>query len=208
MIRTIALMTLLPCSLLAQTEAWLSVGRTGPSSSFYAIDKSTFLAFSWARGITIAGGMSFALTPSISISPEFNYGYFRWDNFNYRGAWIPEYSLRSSTGEDSHIYRVLVNARLSVRSSNPLRIFVLTGVGYTIEKIGKIQAIVDDMNGPSFLWEVQYKGESFLTHSLGTGLRFDVIDPIAIDFSAKYFTEYTKRFHTSVNAGLIYTFNR
>ena len=208
MIRSFFTIILFPCFLFAQTEIWVSVGRTGPSSSFYSIDKSAFLDLYWAKGVSVAGGLHFALTNSLWLSPEINYAYFRWDNFNFYGVMIPEQTIRSASGNNSNIYRFMLNARLYARSSSFIRFYILTGIGYTIEKIGKIQALVEDMNGPSFIWDIQYRGRSYPTHSLGLGFRLEVIDPMSIDVTARYFTDYSKRFHTSVNLGLIYSFSR
>ena len=207
MVRSIFVIALFPCFVLAQTEAWMSVGQTGPGS-FYSYDQSAFLDLYWAKGISIASGLHFGITKSIWLSPEIDYAYYRWDNFNFHGVMIPEQTIRSASGENSNIYRVMINARFYARSSSFIRFYVLTGLGYTIEKIGKIRALIEDMNGPSFIWEVQYRGRSYLTHTLGAGFRLDVIEPVSVDFTAKYFTDYSKRFHTSINIGLIYSFNR
>ena len=198
----IILLVFFSASLSAQTEAWIHVGLGSPAADF-PYDKSQFLNLYWKNGLNFGAGVQVAATRRLWIAPSIEYTYYRWDNFNFRGPMIPELSIRSANGHNSHLYRFLIEVRYYAQTASILQLFVTTGAGYTIEKIGAIQATVDDMNNGAFTWNVQYPGRSYFTHNLGIGLRLNVIAPLAVDLTAKYFSDYSQRFHTSINAGLL-----
>jgi hypothetical protein len=206
--RLIFAFILFSSSMMAQINVVVHTGLDIISPSLAKSYQSTFLDNYWSNGINASFAVEYGLTRNIWIAPYFDYTYFRWDNYNYSGPMIPEEHIRSAQGENSHIYRLMLEARFLASREFIIinaELYFTTGLGYTIEKIGRIQTIIDDMNGPSFVQESGLPNRSYWIHSVGVGTRANIVGPISLDITAKYFTDYSERFYASYNIGIAYS---
>jgi hypothetical protein len=196
---------------IAQMNIAAHLGLSGPVPGLAKSSQSSFLDRYWSEGIDVSLDGEYRLSDKVWVACCAQYTYYRWDNFKYSGAWIPEWRIRSSSGQDSKIYRAALEMRLLASRKFLVfdaNLYLITGVGYAIENIGRIRAIIDDMNGPGFILDVGYPNRSYWNHSLGIGVRANIFGSIAMDLTAKYFTDYSERFYTAYTGGIAYAIGR
>lgn len=187
------------------------VARTGfdvPVDKIFD-DNGFPLARYWSTGIGASLSAEYAITPRCWIVPSFQYAHYRWDNYNYGGPMIPEDYVVSASGDNSEVYRFLVEGRfLASRQFIAFhsQLYFTTGLAYTIENIGVIHTVTGNtFDHLVFLQTINYPNRDYWSHTVGIGIRTDIAGPIAFDLSAKYLTDYTRTFYTCYAIGVAYS---
>ena len=188
-----------------QTDIVLSGGLNFPSMNFEHDSPPWPLAQFWDPGYSIAASVETHLSRAIAFVPSFEYARYPWRDMTTPG-WAPTYLQPMGAGEPSRLYRMSVAARLYVFSTERLGVFLSTGAGYVIEKLGPYRlapwndvAFVGDLSGI-----VQYPDRYYWVHAVSGGAHFLISGDVGLDIAGEYFSNYTDRFHTSLILGVFY----
>ena len=184
----------------SQTSISLYVG-VNPHSNLLRSDN---LDSYWKPGVTFGVSGEMFLSNAVSISPSFEYGSYQFDSY---WAWVsfPEIRLISSSGSVSTMWRTFAEVRFFTEKGGMSRFYLLTGVGFIVEHIGTINATYSALNGPDYIEVIHPESRDFFVHTLGAGVRWNIVSQIAIDLKAQYFTNYNDRMYTTVRMGVLYT---
>ncbi len=197
--------------MIAQINLVAHTGLSVPFSSLVNSIQPAFLDSYWSNGINTSFDFEYCITKNIWLAPCIEREFYRWNNFNYYGPLPTEDYIGSAQGENSNVYRAMLEAKILASHkfiTFNAELYFTIGLGYTIEKIGRIKAnIIDFINGPSYghIWNISYPNRSYWNNSLGVGTRTIIFGPIALDINAKYFTDYAERFYVSYNVGIAYS---
>lgn len=208
--KIVDLTVILTIPVFSQPSFVIHSGLNSPLA-YVAVGKYDFLADHWKNGINIDIGFEIPVFRLIALAPSFEYTYYAFEMYNpgiqyvenQVGLW-PSRNPKDSRGSGSHTYKLLLEAKAFTEPSRIVAPYVSTGIGYAIEDIGAIEASWEDLNGGQYVTNIQYEGKSFLIHSFGFGLRSFLAAGVSMDFAARYFTNYTDRFSTSLNLGFAY----
>ena len=200
---TLLILFLLPGSLLAQTFITIQGGsnfRSGPFSLEPNIDFTNL----WKSSTTAIGAVDFILKRPFAIS-----GSFEYDNYPFEGKpiWlvtIPEYQLKSYSGSTSRIYRFTIEGKLRPPTVGHLSLYLVSGVSYIIEHIGELSYIEGEPNGPDYHYSYPNQSSDYWAHTLGFGFQYSFSEQLGVDFTAKYFSNYSTHFHKLAALGLFY----
>ena len=158
----------------------------------------------WRAGPVISAFVDVHVTESMAISPSIEFGQHPFNQYVFHGAMIPEIRIIDSRGFDSRIYRIAIEGKLLSSTPQFFRLQLVSGLTYIYEDLGDIFVTYQDMNFPG---EVERKrpnnSKSFFAHSLGIGVRSLISESIGLGFTAKYVSNYSDRFQTTLTAGVL-----
>ena len=195
-------------SLYAQTSVTLQ--RTASyQNGIFSILNSNPEPASWKNGIGFAAQIDIPISKSLFLSPLIEFDHYQFERYIYdEVVWIFEHRPLSGRGEDSRIYRFGLEAKL-VSSAHPLVTpYVVSGITYVNEHLGDFYLTYSDVYAsvaPKF--KVQNISKSYWAHSLGVGVKSILFENFGFDFAARYYANYSDRFHISLGLGLIYQFD-
>jgi hypothetical protein len=200
--RIIIFLIIFSSSAFTQTKAILSTGLNFPTY-IWPIHGTSSLARFWNVGIN--GGFAFEINiiGHLAISPSFEYNHYSFNSYYDDTIFLLGYSLKSSSGDASHVSRILMEMKLFDKVEGKFKIYFLTGGGYVIEKIGLIRVTWSQHPSSEDKSEIQFPSKNYWIHSAGFGFRLNVVSSADIDCGLKYFSNYSDMFHFSINIGAV-----
>jgi len=190
----------------SQTDVMLLGGMNFPSGTFSHSAPAWPLPAFWNPGFSVGASLETHLSRIVSVVPSFEYAHYPW-RLETAVEWDPViYNAPYGPGTPSRMYRFNLDARLYVFSKERFGIFLSTGAGYVIEKIGSYDLSPWYVALSSVLIDrhVQYPLAYYWAHEMGVGAHFFLSGNVGLDFTAKYLSNYTDRFHTSLSLGVFY----
>jgi len=188
-----------------QTDIVLSGGLNFPSMNFEHDSPPWPLALDWNTGYSIGVSVETHLSRVISLVPSLEYAHYPWKD-DWTPGWGPAYLSPVETGEPSRLYHMTLDARLYLFGGTSDGVFLSTGAGYVIEKLGRSSyspaqhiEFVMDQSGM-----YRYPDRYYWIHTMGLGMHVLLSGNVGMEFTGEYFSNYTDRFHTSVHLGLSY----
>jgi hypothetical protein len=155
-----------------------------------------------------ATGLSSELyvSPTIAICPSIEFANYAYDEkTSYIVTTIPERRVKSTSADNSHLWRFLVEISQLTNPEKTIRLHLSTGVGYVLERPGLITATFEDMNGPSFTETFKHDARKYFVHALTLGAQWALLPALALDLRAQLLSNYSDRMSTIVALGVVYT---
>ena len=187
-------------SLLSQSAITIYSGVNYPSRSFSVDDESEYLNDHWMIGLNLGVSAEYLLTNWFSISPVVEYNHYQFNTYDKSEVVLTD-NIKSSSGENSHIARFMMEAKLIDSAHDTADVYVSIGGGYIIEKTGSINATVVGYSGSTETQTLRFGGKNYWANSVGLGYRYFLTRRNAVDFCIKYYSNYKDRFHVSMNLG-------
>jgi len=218
MSRSLSIPASLACALLCgslsaqcQTDVVLSGGMNFPSLTFDYSRPAWPLAEFWVPGFSVGASVETHLSRVITFVSSVEYASYSWKDVTIPSWNPPPWSSiafypQPGPGAASRMYRFFADVRLYVFSKERIGIFISTGGGYVIEKLGSFDTLpwVSIMDLAYGSTHIEYPVAYYWAHDMGVGTHFFVSGDVGLDFVAKYFSNYTDRFHTSLSLGVFY----
>ncbi|MBU0558969.1 MAG: outer membrane beta-barrel protein [Bacteroidetes bacterium] len=159
----------------------------------------------WNSGITFGINCDYSLSEKLIISALFQYSQYNFDKYADSGFRIPEIIFVSANGEDSKLLRTSVEVKYFPFPQNRFKFFILSGLGVVIEDIGTIKTqFLNMIQGSNVTYTRDSEVKNKFVHSLGLGVRADIVSNLFIDVSGLYYSNYSERFQTFFGASLGY----
>lgn len=189
----------------AQLSIGFSTGIDLKEISFYnhrAIDGNNAY---WNKGFSFGGNIDYSISEKITISALFHYSHYNFDKYVNSGISIPEIRFLYAEGENSKLWRTSIEAKYFPFSQSRFNFFIFSGLGIVVEDLGTVKTHYSNMmiNGnQTYITFSEIK--DYFVHSLGFGVRSDIISNLFIDLSGSYYSNYNERFQTFLGIGLSY----
>jgi hypothetical protein len=185
---------------LSQTRITVYTGANFPSIEFPPprTDFSPVLRNNWYPGINFAVGVQFPILDWLEISPQFEYSQYFFEHPHIETDARYPVSL-SVSGQASHAFRFMIEARLYDRSSSAGSPYFSTGLAYALEKLGTITQTWLDFQD---VVTIRLPGRHFFAHTLGGGGLIRLSDTLFLDLSLKAYTNYDDPWDLSTNLGI------
>lgn len=159
----------------------------------------------WNGGITFGINCDYSISEKLFISALFQYSHYKFDKYTDSGFRIPEITFISANGEDSKLLRTSVELKYFPFPQNRIKFFALTGLGVVVEDLGTVKTqFLDMIQGTNNIYTTNSEVENTFVHSLGMGIRVDIISNLFVDVSGLYYSNYSDRFQTFFGASLGY----
>lgn len=201
----IVLLILLFNNSFAQLSVSVSAGFDPKEISLYDQTATDGNNAYWNSGITFGINCDYSLSEKLFISALFQYSHYKFDKYEDSGFRIPEIMFISANGEDSKLLRTSVELKYFPFPQNRIKFFALTGLGVVVEDLGTIKTeFLDMIQGSNNTYTRNSEVENTLVHSLGLGIRVDIISNLFVDVSGLYYSNYSDRFQTFFGASLGY----
>lgn len=189
----------------AQLSVSVSAGFDPKEISLYDQTASDGDNAYWNNGITFGINCDYSLSEKFFISALFQYSHYNFDKYANTGIGIPEISFISAIGEDSKLWRTSVEVKYFPFPLNRFKFFVLSGLGVVIEDLGKIKTQFTDINQEGNITHtINSEIKNYFVHSLGLGVRADIVSNLFVDVSGLYYSNYSERFQTFFGASIGY----
>jgi len=189
----------------AQLSVSVSAGFDPKEISLYDQAASNGDNAYWNHGITFGINCDYSLSKKFFISALFQYSHYNFDKYANTGISIPEISFISASGEDSKLWRTSVEVKFFPFPLNRFKFFVLSGLGVVIEDLGKVKTQFKDINREGNITYTINSGiKNYFVHSLGLGVRADMVSNLFVDVSGLYYSNYSERFQTFFGASIGY----
>jgi hypothetical protein len=191
------------CVLSAQTIITIQGGsnfRTGP----FSVENNILTTDSWKSSTTALGALDVIIKRPFAISASLEYDYYPFSGYPASDITIPEYTLKSSSGEATRIFRASIEGKLRPPSVGRFSLYFVSGVSYNIEHIGELSYIEGTLEGPNNQLVYPSQSNYYWAHTFGLGFQYSFSEHYGIDFTAKYYSNYTTRFHKLAALGLFY----
>jgi hypothetical protein len=168
---------------------------------FIPNETSTFLENYWHRGINFGVEAEIKISKNVLLCPTYELSYFKFDTYFFEGS-VPELYLISYQVENSFIHRFLINLKFISSGYPVINPYFMTGIGYVYEDIGQVETKEGYM-GYDEMEDVKiFDGKNCFVHSAGIGIRITISDPWFFQIESRYYSNYSDRFHYSINMGL------
>ena len=189
----------------AQLSVSISAGFDPKEISLYdrtAIDGDNAY---WNNGITFGINYDYSLSEKLFISALFQYSQYNFDRFSDTGIRIPEIRFISVEGENLKLWRTSIDAKYFPFPEKRFKFFVLSGIGLVFENFGTIKTTYFDMSqNEYFINKITSVKYTRFVHSLGLGVRTNIISNLFVDISGSYYSDYSERFQTFLGLNLGY----
>ena len=76
------------------------------------------------------------------------------------------------------------------------------GIGYVYEDIGQIEIREGYMGLGEREYVKIFDDKNYLAHSVGVGLKISILNPWMLKAESRYYSNYSDRFHYSINIGI------
>ena len=176
-------------------------------SKQHAVNEPNPHPSTWHNGMSVGLHLDHHVWNALSFSASVEYNFYRFNNYVFRGATIPEIRPVGSKGEDSHILRFALEGKLTTLGPEILRVQLVTGAVLINENLGDVSVTFEDMNSGTFVVQYFTKSKSYLAHSAGLGIQSFFSKRFGIEFLARYYSDYSERFDSSIIAGFVYRLN-
>jgi len=101
--------------------------------------------------------------------------------------------------------RTSIEAKYFPFPQNRFKFFILSGFGVVVEDLGTIKTqYLNMMQGSNVTYIRDSQVKNTFVHSLGLGVRADILSNLFLDFSGLYYSNYSERFQTFFGASLGY----
>ena len=165
-------------------------------------------ATTWNKGVSLGLFADWNLAKSLALSSTLEYNFFAFQGYVFRGASVPEISIVSSRGDNSHVYRFAIEAKLLSSTPAMFRLQFVSGIAYVMEDFGDVYTTFDDMNSPGTREREQpNNSRSYFAHSAGVGFRSNPFESVGLTVLARYHSNYRDRFQSAISAGLVFQLN-
>lgn len=201
---------LLPALLTAQIKYPIS-GGTVFSSAYSTSGMESPLAHYWSNGATVTVGLEKRILPAVDFRATLGYAYLPYKSYGEQrppreamsvGLADPAaYTLVAADGDASSVVRLMIEGVYSEPLSGPLELLLSTGVGATMGAIGNIRATWMSNSGMTTRYTLRFSESVYLVHSAGLGLRYSLVEGIAVETAIKYYSNYTDRMQYSFMVG-------
>ncbi|GIK23531.1 MAG: hypothetical protein BroJett005_29450 [Ignavibacteriota bacterium] len=189
----------------AQISISLSAGFDPKEISLYDHTATDGDNAYWKSGITFGINCDYSLSEKLFISALFQYSHYKFDKYADSGFRIPEIIFISANAENSNLLRTSVELKYFPFPQNRIKFFALTGMGIVVEDLGTVKTqFLDMMQGTNNTYTRDFELENTFVHSLGLGIRADIISNLFVDVSGLYYSNYSDRFQTFFGASLGY----
>jgi len=189
----------------AQISISLSAGFDPKEISLYDHTATDGDNAYWKSGITFGINCDYSLSEKLFISALFQYSHYKFDKYADSGFRIPEIIFISANAENSNLLRTSVELKYFPFPQNRIKFFALTGIGIVVEDLGTVKTqFLDMMQGTNNTYTRDFELENTFVHSLGLGIRADIISNLFVDVSGLYYSNYSDRFQTFFGASLGY----
>jgi hypothetical protein len=159
----------------------------------------------WNKGTTFGLNGEYTISSKLTITALFHYSQYHFRNFADNGLRIPEISFLSSEGKDSKLWRTSIEAKYFFSPQSQFKFYLLTGLGVLVQDLGTVTTRFSNLNeSGEYVYTIDSEIQNYFVHSLGAGIRTDVISDLFIDASANYYTNYFERFQVFVGLSLGY----
>lgn len=203
MARLLLLIMLFSGPLCAQTVLGVRAGM----SKQHAVNETNPHPSTWRNGMNVGFQLNHHVWNALSLSASVEYNVYKFNSYVFRGATIPEIRPVGSKGEDSHVLRFALEGKLTTLGPEILRIQFVTGAVFVYEDAGDVSVTFEDMNSNTFVVRHYTQLRSYLAHSAGLGIQSFFSERFGIEFLARYTSDYSERFDTSIVAGFMCRFN-
>jgi hypothetical protein len=202
---------LLPALLTAQIKYSIS-GGTAVFSAFGTDGTKEPLAHYWSNGISISAGIERSVVPAVTARAWAEYSTFSFNSYNEKVPavtpmniflYVPNYTLVHADGDRSSVTRVMMEGRYDEPLTGSLELQLSTGFGITREMVGNVRATWDDGTNSTFSYTMAFKQYTYPVHSAGAGLRYSLLDGLAVETAVKYYSNYTDRMQYSFMLGAV-----
>jgi hypothetical protein len=186
-----------------QPNVSLHVGKSF-RSHFSNTYEASFLSDFWHDGPNIGISAEWPLNGPILLAAGGEYSLHQWSGRQWFNT-VPEEAVVSISGGETHVYRFLGEIGLSTPAQYRLRMLLKTGVAYTIEDLGDLTAVVQELTlftDKSLPTPTRYRWD----HTVGLQIRYFLFESFAIDLEGRYFSDYSESLDRSVRLGLTYAF--
>ena len=186
-----------------QTNVLIFSGINFPT--FPLREGSFYLEEYWLNGINFGVTTEFEVNNRFSVAPSFEYNLYFFDSYDGLTAIEPGMLFQFAEGENSRIYRFLLEMKYfpEISPESKTQPFILSGLGYVVEDIGNIKAFYN-VDGLDILLNPTFKSKKYLVHSIGIGIRWPLKKTLMLNLEGKIFTDYKSRFQNSWNLGLLF----
>lgn len=201
----IVLIVLLFNNSFAQLSISVSAGFDPKEISLYDQTATDGDKAYWNSGTTLGINLDYSLSEKLFISALFQYSHYNFNNYAKSGFSIPEIIFISAEGEDSKLLRTSIEAKYFPFPQNRFKFFILSGFGVVVEDLGTIKTqYLNMMQGSNVTYIRDSQVKNTFVHSLGLGVRADILSNLFLDFSGLYYSNYSERFQTFFGASLGY----
>ncbi len=178
----------------------------------------------WNKGINLGITGDYQIIQGIYFTSSFEYTTYSFSGFNdslktygYYPSYLnglhftlEPYSPNSS-GSISRINNLSIGVKFIQNIGGPIDIYLKTGAGYFIEKLGdiRIPAKGGQMVGNGFItksltFHYSFPKKYYWMHNLSAGTQISIFGNYGIDLSVNYNSNYSNKFILAYNFGLTY----
>ncbi len=159
----------------------------------------------WDKGVTFGLNGEYSVSNKIILTAVIQYSHYTFRDYADNSLRIPEISFISAEGKDSKLWRSSIEAKYFFSPQSRFKFYLLTGVGVLVQDLGTITTRYSNLNqiGEN-IYFINSEVQNYFVHSLGAGIRTDLIPDLFIDASANYYTNYFERFQIFVGLSLGY----
>ncbi|MDT3695028.1 MAG: hypothetical protein ROY99_01470 [Ignavibacterium sp.] len=189
----------------AQLSISLSAGIDPKEISLYGHTATNGYNAYWNNGISIGANIDYSISEKFIISGLFHYSNYSFDKYANTGVSFPEIIFLYAEGENTKLWRTSIEAKYFPFPQNRFKFFILSGLGVVVEDLGTIKTqYLNMMQGSNVTYIRDSQVKNTFVHSLGLGVRADILSNLFLDVSGLYYSNYSERFQTFFGASLGY----
>ena len=177
---------------LAQPTIEVFTGLYYPSTTDKELGNS-FLEKFWKPSVSAGVCTHIQFTNWLNLKPCLSYDYYLYNSY-YQDTGFEERFVASS-GEGSHIFRIIAELQLIDQSAHKFKPYFETGGGYIVESIGSIHGTWEYLGRPEHSGNIFGVSNKYFAYSVGIGGIIFLSTDFNLDLSAKYFSNSTDRFY-------------
>ena len=174
--------------------------RTEP----FSLEQNTLLIDSWKSSTTAIAAIDIILNKPFAVSANLEYDNYPFDGYPAHDITIPEYTLKSSSGDATRIYRASIEGKLLLPSIGHFTLSFVSGISFITEDIGKLSFTEGELNGPDHEIVHASQSNNYWAHTLGVEFQYSLSEHYGVELTTKHFSNYSTHFQTLAAFGLFY----
>jgi hypothetical protein len=160
----------------------------------------------WKKGVTVGINGDYIFSERFQISASFQYSQYKFDKYPGGGFVIPEIRFISAEGENAKFWRTSIEAKYFPFPQYRFKFFILSGLGIIVEDLGTIKVHYSSMmQNSQSTYILDTKIKNSLVHSLGLGVRTNILSNLFMDISVLYYTDYVEIFQAFIGLSFGYS---